>query len=272
MTFSGICQRGFPLATLALLGICPVDAAADPASVAVTSIGIDEKLGHAVPLDLTLVAEDGAPVRLAELIDRPTVLVLVYYRCPGICNPLLHGVLEVVGRVDLEPGVDFRVLTVSIDETEGFEDARRKKENLLPSLGRPLPVGGWRFLTGNKAEIDRLADAVGFRFVREGKEFRHPGCMTLLSPEGKVTRYLYGLTFLPFDLEMGIVEAAEGRVGPTINRVLRLCFTYDPEGRTYVFSLLRVVGTMTMLFVGAFAVFLVVTTKKHRREVDSYGS
>lgn len=262
-------QQGLLSVVLVFLAICSAAAAADSASAEATVIGIDEKLGEAVPLDLVFTGEDGAPVRLAALIDRPTVLVLVYYHCPGICNPLLHGVLEVVGRVDLEPGVDFRVVTVSIDETESFEDAQRKKESLLPSLGRPLTPDGWRFLTGSKNEIDRLADAVGFRFVRDGKELRHPGCMTLLSPEGRVTRYLYGLTFLPFDLEMGIVEAAEGRVGPTINRVLRLCFTYDPEGRTYVFSLLRVVGTVTLLFAASFAVFLVVTTKKQRGEVDA---
>ncbi len=267
-----LAHRRVLFATLALLAIGPLGASTKQASTEATAVGIDEKLGHAVPLDLTFIGEDGTPVRLADLIDRPTILVLVYYRCPGICNPLLHGVLEVVGRVNLEPGVDFRVLTVSIDETEGFEDARRKRDNLLPSLGRPLPADGWRFLTGSKNEISRLADAVGFRFVRDGKEFRHPGCMTLLSPEGKVTRYLYGLTFLPFDLQMGVVEAAEGRVGPTINRVLSLCFTYDPVGRTYVFSILRIAGTLTLMFAATFAIFLVVSTKKQRREVDAHGN
>jgi len=131
---------------------------------------------------------------------------------------------------------------------------------------RPLGEDGWRFLTGDAAAVDALTDAVGFRYERAGKDFQHPGAIILLSPDGKVTRYLYGVAFLPFDLKMAVFEASEGRVGPTISKMLLYCFSYDPEGQTYVFNILKVTGTVTILFVIAFVAFLIITTRRYRRK------
>jgi protein SCO1/2 len=230
-----------------------------------TQVGVDEHLGRMLPLDLTFLDEEGRPVRLGDLIDRPTILTLVYYRCPSICTPLLSGLVDVVERSGLAPDRDFRIVTISFDETETPDLAARKKMNFLKAFHEPFPPEAWRFLTGDKAAIDRIADAIGFRFQRVGQEFNHPGVITIVSPRGKVARYLYGITFLPFDLKMALNEAAQGKTGPTINRVLYYCFSYDPDGQRYVFDILKVAGTVIMVFAAVFVLWLVVTTRRARR-------
>jgi len=234
---------------------------AEPAS----TVGVDEHLGRMLPLDLTFLDEDGLPVRLGDLIDRPTILTLVYFRCPSICTPLLSGLVDVVERGGLVRDRDFRIVTISFDETETPDLAARKKMNFLKAFHEPFPAESWRFLTGDKAAIDQIADAIGFRFQRLGKEFNHPGVITILTPEGKIARYLHGITFLPFDLKMALNEAAQGKSGPTINRVLYYCYSYDPDGQRYVFNILKVAGTGIMIFAAIFVVWLIVSTRRSRR-------
>jgi protein SCO1/2 len=231
-----------------------------------TEVGVDEKLGNTLPLDLRFFAENGDTVALAELIDKPTILTLVYYRCPGICSPLLSGVVDVLEKVELEPGVDYKVLTISFDPTETAELAARKKENFLRGFHRPFPPDAWRWMAGDSAAIASITDAVGFRYKPRGKDFDHPGVLTILSPEGRVVRYLNGITFLPFDVKMALMEAAEGRVGPTINRVLLYCFSYDREGGKYVFNILRVTGTVFTVLAAGFVIVLILTSRRIRKE------
>jgi protein SCO1/2 len=153
-------------------------------------------------------------------------------------------------------------MAVSFDETEKPALALEKKKLYLKMIEKPFPEDAWTFLTGDKENIHKLTDAVGFYFKREGKDFLHPVSIIILSPEGKIVRYLYGTDILPFDLKMALLEASEGRVGPTISKVLRFCFSYDPQGRKYVFNALKVTGTVTLIFAISFILFLVLKGRK----------
>ena len=249
-----------------LAGYCCAQAVpADQPAQPDPQVGIDEQLGKTIPLDLTFKDESGTDVQLKKLIDRPTLLLLVYYRCPGVCSPFLNGVVEVLDKVDLTPGRDYRVVIVSFNPEETPDLALEKKRNYLKMFHRPFPEDGIRFLTGSAAGIRGLTSAVGFLYKPQGEDFLHPVVMIALSPDGKIVRYLYGINFLPFDVQMALREAAAGRVGPSIDRVLLYCFSYDPEGRTYVFNLLKVTGTLMIFFLALFITWLVITTKRSRR-------
>jgi protein SCO1/2 len=232
-------------------------------------IGVEEHLGETIPLDLIFKDEDGRDVRLGDLADKPVLLILVYYRCPSICNPLMSGVAEGLDRLDLVAGRDYTMITVSFDDREGPELAKEKKANYLKTFSRPFPPEGWRFLTGDTAAIRSLTGAVGFKYKRDGDDFLHPVTLVAISPQGKIVRYLYGMTFLPFDLKMAVFEAAEGRVGATISKVMLYCFSYDPEGKTYVFNILKVTGTLVLALIACFLLFLVITSKKRKKEKAS---
>ena len=226
------------------------------------TIGMDEKLGQTVPLDLTFSDENGNPVRLRQLIHTPTILALVYYRCPNVCSFLLQNLAGVINRMPSEPGREYQVMAISFDETEKSALALEKKKIFLKMIEKPFPEEAWRFLTGEKENIQKLTDAVGFYFKREGNDFLHPVSIIVLSSEGKIIRYLYGTDFLPFDLKMALLEASQGRVGPTTSKVLHFCFSYDPQGRKYVFNILKVTGIVTLLLALSFILFLVFKGKK----------
>lgn len=225
-------------------------------------IGIDEKSGQVVPLDLTFNDENGHPIRLRQLIHTPTLLAPVYYHCPSVCSFLLLNLAGALNKLPSEPEKEYQVLAVSFDETEKPALALEKKKMYLKMIERPFPENAWRFLTGDKENIDKLTNALGFHFKRQGEDFLHPVSLIILSPDGKITRYIYGTDFLPFDLKMALLEASEGRVGPTISRVLRFCFSYDPKGRRYVFNTLKVTGIVTLLFALSFILFLVFKGKR----------
>ncbi len=226
-------------------------------------LGIDEKLGQTVPLDLKLVDEQGDRVSLRELIDKPTLLTLNYFRCTGLCTPLLNGVAEMLQKTDQLPGKDFQVLTVSFDPRDNAELAAEKKKNYTKQLGPAFPQSAWRFLTGDPISTKRLADAVGFKFAKHGEDYVHPGAIMVLSPTGMVARYLYGITFLPFDVKMAVTEAAQGRTGPTIARLLRFCYSYDPSGHRYSLNVTRVAAAFTLMLAAGFGIAVAVKRKKH---------
>jgi len=229
-------------------------------------VGIDEKLGDMVSLDLTVYDHEGNAIRLADFVDRPTVLALVYYRCPDICSPLLMGLSDAIEKMTLEPGEDYKVLTVSFNPNEGPEDAHHSMMHLQGMFHGEWPGASWAFTTADSVTAATLTDAVGFKYAQVGTDqFNHAGALTILSVEGQVARYLYGITFLPFDLKMALVEAAAGKVGPTINRVLLYCFSYDSEGQTYVFNFLRVVGSMILFFTLIFVAWLVISGRRSRK-------
>jgi len=241
---------------LALLAGLPIPAQPGPSAV-----GIDEKLGARVPPDLVLQGEDGAEVRLGSLLGKPTVLTLNYFSCAGICTPLLNGVADVLNQVKAQPGQDFQVLTVSFDPRDTPEIAFQKQANYGREITRPMAAGAWRFLTGPAAATGALCDAVGFRFKAQGGSFIHAGAIMLLSPEGKVTRYIYGTSFQPADLDMAVIEAARGEIRPTVSQWLQFCFSYDPAARGYVFSVTRAAAAATLLLAMGFAVWLAARRK-----------
>ena len=238
-----------------------------PAAAQAGPVGVEEHLGAILPAELILIDETGAPVRLGDLVDRPTALALVYYRCPSICGPLMNGMVDAFDSLDEIPGKDYRLISVSFDDREKPDLAARKRENFLKAFERhtPFPPEGWRFLTADTETIRILTEAVGFNYQRAGEDFNHPAVLTILSPQRKIVRYLYGIAFLPFDLKMALTEAAEGRTGPSIRTVLLYCFSYDAGAKKYTLNLLRVTATLTLVFLAVFALYLVISTRRHRR-------
>jgi protein SCO1/2 len=234
-----------------------------------SNIGIDEKLGQVIPLDLIFHDEHGHSISLKQLIHRPTILAPVYYHCPNVCSFLLFNLAEVINKMPSEAGKEYQVLTFSFDETEDSNLALEKKRMYLKMIEKSFPEDAWRFLTGDKENIRQLTDAIGFHFKRQGQDFLHPVSLVILSPNGKITRYLYGTEFLPFDLKMALLEASEGRVGPTLSKVLRFCFSYDPQGRKYVFNTLKVTGIVTLLFALSLILFIVFKGKKKSMKEES---
>lgn len=252
------------LAALAAIALGAIAVPACAVTQSGTSVGIDEHLGRIVPLDIPFRDEAGKDVTLRQLVDRPTVLSLVYYSCPGICTPLLTGLAETIGKMEPTAGKEFRVITISFDTRDTPRLAVEKKHNYMNLVNRDLPPRGWEFLTGTQDSIDRITDAVGFRYRKEGDQYVHTGAIYVLSPKGKIVRYLYGTTFLPFDVEMALREASQGRVGPTINRILLYCFSYDPHGRKYVLQTTRIAGAAVLLTALAFVVYLGASSRKRR--------
>jgi protein SCO1/2 len=234
----------------------------------VSGIGIDEKLGQTIPLDLTFHDEYGNLVTLRQLVHTSTILTPVYLHCPNVCSLLLQNLADTLDKLPADPGKDYAILTVSFDEKEKPDLARQKKETYLKMIQRPFPAGAWRFLTGDKENIRKLTDAIGFHFKRVGEDFEHPVSLVILAPDGKITRYLYGADPLPFDLKLALIEASQGRIGPTIAKVVRFCFSYDPRANKLVFNMLRVTGAVTLLFALSFILFLVFKGKKPLKEVQ----
>jgi protein SCO1 len=230
-------------------------------------VGLDEKLGETIPLDMVLRDESGKPVVLRTLIDKPTILTLNYFRCAGLCSVQLNAVARVLNLTRADPGKDFQVLTVSFDDRDTFEIAAQKRLNYLGQLTRPFPATAWRFFTGEAKSTKALSDAVGFKFKRVGEDFVHPATLIFLSPQGKVTRYMFGTTYLPADLQMAVQEAARGEARPTVNKWLRFCYSYDPQGRTYVLNITRLTALIILGAATGFGVF--VTWRGRRAKLEA---
>lgn len=235
----------------------------------VPGVGLDEQLGSKLPLDLTFHDEEGRPVRLADLVTRPTVIALVYYRCPNVCHFLQGELAQVLPQVKLVAGQDYEVLSISFDENETPELARRTRDTYLSAAGGQIPASGWRFLTGDLSAIQSLTQAAGFHFQRVGEEFQHPVVLLVISRDGTIIRYLHGTSILPKDLTLALYEAKEGHIGTTIRKMVQYCFSYDPEQKTYVFNVLRVSATVILATLGAFLAFLLLTGKKKPKDRNS---
>ncbi|MCA0445982.1 MAG: SCO family protein [Bacteroidetes bacterium] len=229
-------------------------------------IGITEKTGQFLPDDAVFVNEYGDSVNLRSLVNKPTVIAFVYFDCPGICSPLLDGVSRVVGKSNMEIGKDYQVITISIDSLDTPEKALQKKQNFAEKTQKPGIKDGWHFLTGTNSNIHKVTNAVGFGYRRQGKDFVHSAAIIVVSPHAKVTRYLFGTYFLPFDLKMAVVEADAEQTGPTINKVLSFCFNYDPAGRKYVMNITRITGTLIFSLVAVMFLVLMFKPKKKKEE------
>ncbi len=217
-------------------------------------IDVEEHLGALLPKDLEFTNEYGKTVKLGDYFDgkRPVLLTLAYYRCPMLCGLILNGVCNSTKAIDLVPGKDYRILTVSIDPRETAELAMAKKTRYVEQFGKPGVEEGWSFLVGSGENSKALADAVGFKYFYDAKrdEYAHPAVSYLISPNGKIVRYLYGIDYKRFDLKMGLIEASEGKIGTTIDRIILSCFHYDAKEGSYVIfaqNLMRIGGFLIVL-------------------------
>ena len=227
----------------------------------VIEVGIIEALGDTIPLDTWFLNELNDTVTLRQLINKPTILLFVYFDCPNLCSPLMDGVADVISKTDLQLGTDYQIITISFNTKDTPEKAREKKVNFVQKISNENQKH-WMYLTGIQENITTITDAVGYKYKAQGLDFAHASAIIILSPQGKITRYLYGLSFLPFDLKMAIIEAQKGIARPTINRILEYCFAYNPASKTYTIQITRILGSFIIVI--ALIIFIVLIVKKKK--------
>ncbi|MGZ6332042.1 MAG: SCO family protein [Bdellovibrionota bacterium] len=252
-------------------------AAAIPANAAqkipdeLKGIGITEHLGQPVAIkDLRFNDENGKGVALSDFFrsGKPVLVTLVYYQCPNLCNFMLNGLVTTMKGLDWSAGKDFEIVSISINPHEGPKLAQAKKEAYLRSYGRPEAAQGWHFLTGEESQIQAVASQLGFgyRWDKESQQYAHSAAIFALTPDGKISRYLYGIDFRASDLRLALLEASSGKIGTVIDRLLLFCFRYDPQTRKYSLYLTRVMRAGSAGTVVFFGGYLAVFWRRQRRE------
>jgi len=236
-------------------------------------IDIVEHLGSQVLGDLKFTDDHGRPVQLSDYFnhEKPILLTLAYYRCPMLCNLVLNGVANGVKELEWQPGEKFQMVTVSFDVRDSVSVAAAKKKNYLGSIGANVDESGWAFLIGDSLQSKALADMVGFKYfyVPERQEYAHAAVAILLSPEGKIMRYLYGIDFPAQDLKFGLLEASEGRIGTTVEKFILYCFHYDPSAKGYVLfaqNLMKVGGLVTVVVLALVVTLLWRAERRRNRD------
>ena len=233
-------------------------------------VGITEHPGARLPLDLEFTDENGTSVRLGQYFsgDRPVILTLGYYRCPMLCTLVLNSLVDGLRDLPWTPGREFEIVTVSIDPTETPTLAKLKKQNYLQEYARPGAAGGWHFLTGREENIRKLADTVGFgyRYVQERSQYAHAAAIFVVTPDGRMAKYLYGVVYQPKTVRLALTEAGQGKIGTTVDQLLLYCFHYDAQEGRYVVAasnIMRFGGATTALVVG---VWLAVSWRRGVRK------
>jgi len=230
-----------------------------------SKIAIDQKIGDQLPLDAPFVDESGRNVTLGDYFGkRPVILALVYYECPMLCTQVLNGLVSALGVMNFEAGREFDVVAVSFNPKEGPGLATQKKAAYVERYGRPGSAAGWHFLTGTQESIARLTDAVGFRYEldKEIGQFAHGAAIEVITPKGTIAKYFYGIEYSPRDLRLGLVEAADERIGTLIDDVLLFCYHYDPSTGKYGATVLGIVRMGAVVTILAFAIFLTVNVRR----------
>jgi protein SCO1/2 len=225
-------------------------------------IGFDEKQGQYAALDTRLVNEAGDTVLLKDIINKPTILNLVYFQCPGTCSPLMWGVSKFIDAVDLKLGEDYQVITISFDPTERIRLGIEKKASYINTMKNKEAGKYWQFFVSDSLDIARLTASVGFNYQIINDQYIHPTGLIALGADGKIIRYLRGIDFLPFDIKITMVEAAKGKIGPSINRLLAICYSYDKVGNQFVFNVTRVSAIVILFFLLLLFGVLAFTKKK----------
>jgi protein SCO1/2 len=235
-------------------------------------VDVVENLDAMLPLDLTFRDEQGATVRLGSLFEegKPVIVTLGYYECPMLCSLVLNGMVNGLKDMDLRIGDDFKVLTLSIDPEEGYALAVDKKKSYLKSYDETTDPAGWRFLTGDQEPITALADALGFRYkyIPENDQFAHAAVIMVVTPEGRISRYLYGVQYEPKTVRLSLVEAGQGKVGTTMDRFLLTCYSFDASAGTYslaAMKLMRLGGLLTLAVVVLFLGFFWLRESRRNR-------
>lgn len=226
----------------------------EPLPKGLQGVGVKEQLDLPLPLDLTFTDEHGKKVRLGQYFTgkRPVLINLGYYGCPMLCGLVTKGLVEAVGKMDWTPGQQYEIVTLSIDPSERSALAMAKKRSVIEELGRPEIAAGWHFLTGEEKDIQRVADAVGFGFKWDAStsQYAHAAVLVLATPDGRVSRYLYGVKFPHRTLRLSLVEASEGKVGSVMDQLLLFCYHFDPAAGAYTMQavvIMRAAGLMTLL-------------------------
>lgn len=257
---------------LAWLLICALPAYPQSAAKSIVQqVGLDQHLNAQIPLDLTFRDEQGRTVKLGDYFQgKPVVLTLVYYRCPMLCTQVLNGLLESSQAVPLTMGADYHVVSVSIDPRETTAMARAKKKRYAESYHRPGADEGWHFLTGIEPAIKQLTRAAGYRYVYDSKtdQYAHASGIVILTPSGRISRYLYGTDYAPDDLKLALIEASQQQIGTLSDRFLLLCYHYDPATGKYGFAIenaIRAAGVTTMIVMGGFLWVMFLRERRRTR-------
>ena len=236
------------------------------------NVGLDQKLDGQIPLDAAFVDEQGRDVTLGDFFGkRPVVLVLAYYECPMLCTEVLNGMVASLESLTFDAGKDFEVVVVSFDPGETPALALNKKKTYLKRYGRPGADAGFHFLTGRAESIKQLTSAIGFRYAYDPAigQFAHPAVLTVLTPAGRVSRYLFGMDYPPRDLRLALVEATEGKIGGAVDQMLLYCYHYDPMSGKYGLAILNIVRLGGVLTLGAIGAFVLMTLRRERRQVTA---
>ena len=229
-------------------------------------IGFEEKQGQYAAIDTKIVDEKGDTVLLGDVIKKPTILNLVYYECPGTCSPLMWGISKFIDNMDLRLGEDYQVLTISFDPSESINLGIKKKASYISTMTKKEEAANWQFFVSDSADIAKLTKSVGFNYKLINGQYVHPTGLIALSSEGKITRYLRGIDFLPFDIKITMIEAANGKIGPSINRLLSICYSYDDKGNQFVFNVTRVSAILITFFLVILFIILLFTRKRNKKE------
>jgi len=240
-------------------------------------VGFTQRLGEHAPLNTEFLDESGQHVTLSDYFgERPVILTLNYLRCPNLCPIILPSLAADLNTIPFKLGQQFTVLTVSIDPRDTPEQAESTRATALESYEHPDSADGWHVLTGHQEQIDQLADAVGFqyRYDEEQDEYAHPAGIVLLTPDGTISRYLYGLDFSPNDLRLGLVEAAQNRIGSLVDQVLLTCFQYDAQVGRYTpiaMNAVRLAGVLTVLALGGLIGYLALHKPRSTQQETAEG-
>jgi len=230
-------------------------------------VSFEQRLGETLPTELEFVAEDGSRVRLGDLFaERPVVLTFVYYECPMLCTLTLNGLAKSLDVVDFEVGATYDVVVVSIDPGEGPAEATKSKAETVKRYGREATAPGWHFLTGDQASIERLTQAAGFNYtyLPESDEYAHTSGILVVTPEGRLSKYFYGIEFPPKDIRLALVEASEDKIGTVVDQVLLYCFRFDPKLGKYTAATMRILRLVGGIFALGLIAFLFTTVRRER--------
>jgi protein SCO1/2 len=231
-------------------------------------VGFEEKQGKYADLSVKLVNEIGDTVLLKDIINKPTILNLVYFQCPGTCSPLMWGISKFIDGVDLVPGKDYEVITISFDPTEKIDLGIGKKASYISTMKNTNAAKGWLFFVSDSLNLSKLTKSVGFDYYKVNNQYVHPTGLIALASDGKIVRYLRGIDFLPFDIKITMVEAAQGKIGPSINRLLAICYSYDDQGNKFVFNVTRVSAIVILFFVVLIFLVLAFSRVKFNKKVN----
>jgi protein SCO1 len=238
-------------------------------------VGIEQKLDSPVPLETKFKDEDGNEVELNKYFvkGKPVIIALVYYECPMLCNEVLNGLTGSLKALSLNPGKDFEVVAISFNPKETPELAKAKKETYMKKFNRTGTENGWHFLTGSEENIENVAQAVGFRYKKTddpNNAYAHAGGIMIATPEGKLSRYLYGIDYAPKDVKLALIESSANKIGSSADQLLLYCYHYDPSTGKYGLAIMRIIRLGGVLTIIGMAGLLLILWRSNRAREQSF--